>query len=86
MRHLTDSRRQQPSAEQVVQVRRPQITIRGIMVLVAFVAAVLAVRNEFARMHRRQIQAEIDQLVRALQEYRSPGGAGWNCRGPLPDE
>jgi hypothetical protein len=66
----------------VIRVRRLRFTLRRWMIVVLFVAAILAVRNELAWMRRRQIEAEIEQFAQALAAFRGKHGAGWNCRCP----
>ena len=67
-------------------MRLPRMTTRRWMVVVLFVAAMLAVRIELARMRRRQIEAEIEQIARALAEHHHTHRTGWQCRITLPVE
>jgi hypothetical protein len=67
-------------------MRLPRMTMRHWMAGVLFVAAMLAVRDQLARMRRQQIEAKIEGIARALAEYRHKYGSGWQCRVTLPEE
>jgi hypothetical protein len=67
-------------------MRLPRMTIRRWMAAVLFVAAMLAVRDQRARMRRQQIEAEIDEISRALAEYRHKYRSDPQCRVTLPDQ
>jgi hypothetical protein len=70
----------------MMRLPRVQFTLRRWMLAVLFVAAILAVRNELARMRTRQIETETEQIARALANFRYRHGAGWNCRISLAAE
>jgi hypothetical protein len=67
-------------------MRLPRMTTRRWMAAVLFVAAMLAVRDQLARMRRQQIEAEIEGMARAFADYRHKYGSGWQCRVTLPHE
>jgi hypothetical protein len=55
-----------------------RFTIRGIMIVVAFVAAVLAARSELARIQHRQSQVGPKQLAQSFAAFEAKYGAKWN--------
>jgi hypothetical protein len=73
-------------AHETLSMRLPRMTIRRWMAAVLLVAAMLAVRDQRARMRRQQIEAEIEELSRALAEYRHKYGSRPQCRVTLPHE
>jgi hypothetical protein len=67
-------------------MRLPRMTMRRWMTAVLFVAVLLAVRDQLAKMRRQKIAAEIEGLARALEEYRPKCSSGWQCRFTPFDE
>ena len=65
---------------------RVRFSIRGIMIVVACVAAILAARNELASRRRKLVEEEIKQLAQSIAAYRSTYGVAPESRIRLPED
>jgi hypothetical protein len=69
-----------------MRLPRARFSVRGIMIVAACVAAILAARNELARRRRQLVNEEIKQLARRIADYRSKYGVAPESRVRVADD